>query len=103
MDKIISKEQLLRFAQLVYSAGCHGYMDLLDNFCERAVDDLYEDLKRPPMLNSMVSVSGVLGESPISLVDTDSNSYGFPQYLNTNEMQMLRGVTLTNTTETPEG
>ena len=75
----------------------------MDNFCERAVDDLYEDLKRPPTLTSMVSVSGVLGDSPISLVGADSNSYDFPQYLNTNEMQMLRGVTLTNTTETPEG
>jgi len=102
MDKIISKEQLLRFAKLVYSVGCHGYMDLLDNFCERAVDDLYEDLKNPTTLASTVSMS-VVNESPFPVLGTDSSSFSFPQYLNTNEMQMLRNVTLTNTTETPEG
>lgn len=101
MDRLISKEQLLRFAHLVYSAGCHGYMDLLENFCERAVDELYVDLKQPSMPIPMVSMSGVLNQSPIPMINSSSTSYSQIQQLDS--VEMLRNVTLTNTTETLEG
>lgn len=101
MDRLINKDQLLRFAQSVYSAGCHGYMDLLENFCERAVDDLYKDLKHPSMPMSLVAMSGAASPPPVPMISVDSSSYAYPQNLDINEM--LRSVTLTNTTETPEG
>lgn len=101
MDRLINKDQLLRFAQSVYSAGCHGYMDLLENFCERAVDDLYKDLKHPSMPMPLVAVSGAASPPPMPMISVDSSLYTYPQYLDTNEM--LRNVTLTNITETPEG
>lgn len=108
MERLISKEQLLKFAQAVYTAGCHGYMDLLENFCDRAVDDLFLELKQQPSVPAqMVATSGTASPPPpypsISLSALGLDPLNLSAQFSTNN-EMIRTVTLTNTTtETSEG
>lgn len=40
----VSKSQLLEFARTVYSDACYGHLDLVENYCEKAVDGIFRSL-----------------------------------------------------------
>lgn len=42
--KLIKKEELLSFVKKIYEEGCYGHLDLIDNFCEKEVEEFFQKL-----------------------------------------------------------
>lgn len=54
MERQINRDQLVDFAKKVYQRACFGHLDLMDNFCEAAASELFNEL---PDSNNQLNVN----------------------------------------------